>query len=257
MASARRPRGAGKGLGLRRCSNAPARFRHSSLLLEELEPRSHLSVSLSIADPAPIQEGGSNHLLFVVSRRGDQVPLVVNFTTQDGTAKAGSDYQAESGTLSFSANQAMATIDVPVLDDGTFQGKRTFAVLLSNPQFNSPIHSQRTLAVGDQPFAAEAVDVNGDGKPDLAAANYLDGTVSVLLNTTPQGAAGPTFTTQETFAVGVDPRSVAAGDINGDGKPDLAVANTQDGTVSVLLNTTPLGATAPSFAAQEIFAVAP
>src|SRR5438270_881649 len=83
---------------------------------------------------------------------------------------------------------------------------------------------------------------------DLAAANSLDGTVSVLLNTTPQGAAGPTFATQETFAVGDDPRSVATGDVNGDGEPDLAVANTQDGTVSVLLNTTPHGATTPSFA---------
>jgi hypothetical protein len=224
-------------------------------MLEELELRFLPSVWLSIADPAPVQEGGGNHLLFVVSRSGDQAPLVVNFTTQDGTAKAGSDYQAESGTLSFAANQATATIDVPVLNDGAFQGQRTFAVLLSNPLFNGPFHSQRTLAVGDQPFAAEAADVNGDGKPDLAAANYLDGTVSVLLNTTPPGAAGPTFATQETFAVVHDPRSVATGDINGDGEPDLAVANTQDGTVSVLLNTTPHGATTPRFASQKTFAV--
>ena len=37
------------------------------------------------------------------------------------------------------------------------------------------------------------------------------------------------------FAVGTNPRSVAMGDVNGDGRPDLAVANSGAGTVSVLL----------------------
>ena len=38
------------------------------------------------------------------------------------------------------------------------------------------------------------------------------------------------------YAVGSGPGSVAVGDFNGDGKPDLAVANAGDDTVSVLLN---------------------
>src|SRR5690242_7957054 len=48
--------------------------------------------------------------------------------------------------------------------------------------------------------------------------------------------------------------SVAVGDFNGDGKPDLAIANLRSGTVSVLLNTTSPGATTPSFAPQQTFA---
>ena len=79
-------------------------------------------------------------------------------------------------------------------------------------------------------------------------------TVSVLLNTTAPGAATPSFAAQQTFATGSDPISVTAADVNGDGKPDLIVANANDNTVSVLLNTTLPGAATPSFAAQQTFA---
>src|SRR5262249_39939511 len=103
------------------------------------------------------------------------------------------------------------------------------------------------------PGPAAVGDVNGDGKPDLVTP-ISDGTVSVLLNTTAQGASVPAFAPQVTFAVGNNPSSVAVGDVNGDGKPDLAVTNFFDGTVSVLLNTTVQGATVPAFASLVSFA---
>jgi hypothetical protein len=113
---------------------------------------------------------------------------------------------------------------------------------------------QQTFAVGNNSQAVAVGDVNGDGRPDLAVANANDKTVSVLLNTTAAGASTLSFAIQQTFLAGTGPVSVAVGDINGDGKPDLAVANSQDKTVSVLRNTTAAGATTPTYAAQQTFA---
>ena len=65
-------------------------------------------------------------------------------------------------------------------------------------------------------------DFNGDGKLDLAVANYSSNTVGMLLG---NGAGG--FAAATTFSSGgTNPVSLAVGDFNGDGKLDLAVANT-------------------------------
>jgi hypothetical protein len=117
----------------------------------------------------------------------------------------------------------------------TNQQAGTVSVLLANGDgtFGKP----QTFAVDNGPTAVAIGDFNGDGKPDLAVTN--DGntnargsynTVSVLL-----GNGDGTFRPQQAFATGVTPVSVAVTDLDGDGTPDLAVANYHDGTVSALL----------------------
>src|SRR5208337_1359854 len=118
----------------------------------------------------------------------------------------------------------------------------------------SALPPSRPLPRVTHPGAVTAADVNGDGKPDLIVGNYYGNTVSVLLNTTLPGATTPSFATQRTFATGSVLLSVTTADVNGDGRPDLIVANAGGNTVSVLLNTTSPGAATPSFAAQHPFA---
>src|SRR5260370_1824784 len=83
---------------------------------------------------------------------------------------------------------------------------------------------------GADPASVAVGDFNGDGKLDLAAANYNSKSVAVLL-----GNGDGTFQAPLNFAVGSIPWSVAVGDFNGDGKLDLVVANHSDNTVSSLL----------------------
>ena len=92
-------------------------------------------------------------------------------------------------------------------------------------------------ATGTDPFSVAVGDFKGNGKADLAVANKNGGnagTVTILL-----GNGDGTFTaTAVSPATGNGPESVAVGDFNRDGIPDLAVANYNDGnagTVTILL----------------------
>src|SRR5206468_1166430 len=79
------------------------------------------------------------------------------------------------------------------------------------------------------PLALSYGDFNGDGRLDLATANFGTADVSVLL-----GGGDGSFRDPLQFAVGDSPLSVVAGDFDGDGHIDLATANAGSSDVSVL-----------------------
>ncbi|MHB8678451.1 MAG: beta strand repeat-containing protein [Rudaea sp.] len=194
---------------------------------------------------------------FAVTRTGDLgFAAILNYHTVDGTAIAGTDYTATTGQLVVPAGAASATIPITLAANTGTAADSAFQVQLDSTLGVGPVSgfaAQQTFATGTSPYAVEYADINGDGKPDLIVANFNDNTVSVLLNTTAPGAVTPTFALQQTFATGANPDSIEVADVNGDGKPDLIVANNGSNTVSVLLNTTPPGAAMPSFATQQTF----
>ena len=84
------------------------------------------------------------------------------------------------------------------------------------------------------PLDVTVTDLNADGRPDLVMANAGSNTVALLMG---QGGGG---FLPGPYAVGpgasFTPFGVAAGDVNGDGRPDVVTANSVNSTVSVLLN---------------------
>lgn len=95
-------------------------------------------------------------------------------------------------------------------------------------------------------------DLDGDGKPDIAVANFASSNVSVLRNTTGTGdITAASFAAAVNYGTGLNPYAMAAGDADGDGKPDLITANTASNTVSILRNTAASGSiTASSFVSK-------
>jgi len=142
------------------------------------------------------------------------------------------------------ANSASNTVSV-LRNTATF-GSITTGSFAANVDF----------ATGSYPYSVAIGDLDGDGKPDLAVANNGTSTVSVLRNTATSGSIIPgSFAARVDFATGSQPYFVAIGDLDGDGKPDLAVANRGSNTVSVLRNTATSGSiTTGSFAANVDFA---
>src|SRR5689334_10247051 len=105
--------------------------------------------------------------------------------------------------------------------------------------FTIPLCAQRlfTLApapspAGASPRSVAVGDFNGDGALDMATANSDGNSVTVLLGSR---TGGFTAAAGSPFAVGTRPQSVSVGDFNGDGKHDLAVANSGSNNVTVLL----------------------
>lgn len=108
---------------------------------------------------------------------------------------------------------------------------------------------RQDFPTGSQPQRMAAADLDGDGKPAFIVANPGDGTISILQNTSEGGTIN--FAPKVDFATGDGCSAVAVGDLNGDGKPDIAAVNT-DGTLSVLQNviSAPGTITTNSFAPQ-------
>ena len=89
--------------------------------------------ALSVADARAEEATGATVDFTVTLSRAASRPVTVDYATSDGTATAGADYTATSGTLTFAAGASSQTVSVPVLDDIHDDDGETFTLTFSNP----------------------------------------------------------------------------------------------------------------------------
>ena len=161
------------------------------------------------------------------------VTATVKYPTTTTIAKSGNGAGNYSltATVTGPGGAASQTGSVSFLDTSNGNSVLGTAELGTSFTYLSFLNSS-SPATGAEPQSVVVGDFNGDGIPDLAVANYASGTVTILL-----GNGNGTFTqaANSPVTVGEYPISITVGDFNGDGIPDLAVANNGNGTVTILL----------------------
>jgi len=154
-----------------------------------------------------------------------------------------------SGRISFD-NRLDYTLDgyptgVSIADmDG--DGKPEMAVSVNGPEHVSVFRNislpgrilfanKIDFATGSWPAGIATADLDGDGKIDVSIVNINSNTTSVFHNNSSSGNIS--FATKQDFFAGSGPAAIEVGDLDGDGKPDIAEPNIYNGTnVSVFKN---------------------
>lgn len=148
----------------------------------------------------------------------------------------------DAATYTISTNSSTSQAD---FDIGDYDGDGLLDFATTNHRYGDSISmlygqpgrifgNMDTITVDEQPAFIAKADFDGDGVPDLAVTNVIPfgpaGTVSVL-----KGFVDGSFSVTNTLTVEQYPYGIATGDLNGDYRADLVVANAYSGSVSVLL----------------------
>ena len=124
-------------------------------------------LSLSIADISIIEgnTGNKNASFVLTLSEATNTPFDLSYTTLDGDAIAGEDYQATSGTVSFAAGELSKTISVAVLGDSLVE---------TNEQFFLNISAPETISLDNTEASAT---ITNDDKPllSISATSLLEG----------------------------------------------------------------------------------
>jgi hypothetical protein len=142
---------------------------------------------------------------------------------------AGATYEP----VTVTTNQLTAYSSKPFME--TFEGD-------GNQLSTSSFSLLGNYGVGIYPVSVAIGDLDNDSKTDIITVNGVSNSLTILRNTSNTGTVS--FNTKIDYPTGTGPRSIAIGDLDGDGRPDLVVNNFNSGdasTISVFRNTSSEG----------------
>jgi beta-glucanase (GH16 family) len=130
--------------------------------------------SVKVSDVTQARQGQVSPFRFYIDlNAASQQPVSVSYTTADGTAKAGVDYTANSGTITIPAGQTEVYVDVPVTGDSLRRADQQFYLQLSNP-VNGVLGSARaTATILNSDLSYLPTDTTGYSTPTTYAGYQL------------------------------------------------------------------------------------
>nr|WP_257469951.1 FG-GAP-like repeat-containing protein [Prochlorococcus marinus] len=187
--------------------------------------------SITIADLTTSNENASNATFTVSLSNASSQDITLDYATSNGTATAGSDYTATSGTLTISAGATSGTFNVPVLADSLDEVNETATITLSNASNASISDSTATLTITDDDAAPTLSfnNINGSDQYGVQEQN-ANATVDIRLSAasaktitvdyaTTATDSFPTFTAS---AISNDSaKDIVLADLDGDGDLDI------------------------------------
>jgi hypothetical protein len=140
------------------------------------------SGALALSSNAYVISESGGVVAITVGRPGGSLggPVSVDYATTDGTAAAGSDYTAASGTLTFAPGEVAKTFQVPVTSDSGFEADETFQVALSNATGGANLGSPATATVTVTNDDTPTVTITNDDAPHPGGGPAPDGTAPKL-----------------------------------------------------------------------------
>ncbi|MCG8349239.1 MAG: PKD domain-containing protein, partial [Chloroflexales bacterium] len=118
-------------LALSNPENATAGVFEATLVIENDDPPPVIQFA---QDRYEVNESASVVVITVTLNLASGEEIAINYSTANGTANAGADYNAASGTLAFGWGQWTQTITIPINNDRNDERNETFTLTLSDPR---------------------------------------------------------------------------------------------------------------------------
>jgi hypothetical protein len=150
----------------------------------------------SVVEPS----SGSTPATFTIAVSPHAQAVTVSYATADGSATAGADYTAASGSVTFQPGETTKTVSVDVLADATQSANEAFTLTLTQTSAGSIVRANGTCTILLSSAGGLRGDANGDGVVDVRDVFYLANAL---------------------FAGGAPPASTCLGDANDDGLVDV------------------------------------
>ncbi|MEG5170019.1 choice-of-anchor Y domain-containing protein, partial [Microcoleus sp. AT10-A2] len=174
---------------------------------EGLDTSDTQSFIINLTNPGTFNFSNANYSVnengqfatITVTRTDANVAAAVSYSTSNGTANAGSDYNQKSGTLNFGIGETTQTFTIPIVDDSEIEEKETVNLTLNNPTNKADLGaiSSAVLTIVDTtptPTPTPAETPTPTGTPTPAETPTPTGTPTPAETPTPTGTPTPAET---------------------------------------------------------------